>query len=135
MKFITRDTDYALRALCYIAKAKEQVVTVSELVGSLRIPRPFLRKLLQLLNKKRILKSYKGKNGGFSLALPTNEIFLLDLMNIFQGPLELNECYFKKKACPNKKSCLLRRKMSSIEKSVAWELKTVNLASLLGRKG
>ena len=56
MKLITRDTDYAIRALCFIARFKKKIVSVSELVKVLKIPRPFLRKILQTLNKKRILK-------------------------------------------------------------------------------
>ncbi|MBU2258562.1 MAG: Rrf2 family transcriptional regulator, partial [Candidatus Omnitrophica bacterium] len=65
MKLITRDTDYALRALCFIAKNKDKVTPAPELVAKLKIPRPFLRKILQSLDKNGLLKSYKGKGGGF----------------------------------------------------------------------
>ncbi len=133
MKLITRDTDYALRALCFIAKNKKRRVSVGELVGHLRIPRPFLRKILQVLNRKRILKSHKGQGGGFLLAQPVDKIFLVGLIEIFQGPLRLNECFFKKMACPNTKTCALRKKINSIEKYVIRELKSITLASLLGK--
>ena len=134
MKLITRDTDYALRALCFIAKHKRQIVSVRELVKKLKIPKPFLRKILQVLNKKNILKSYKGQGGGFSLAATPHKIFLVDLIEIFQGPLRLNECFFKKTACPNTKTCILRKKINNIERYVIRELKYITLASLL-RKG
>lgn len=130
MKLITRDTDYALRALCFIAKHKKEIVSVAELVEQLKIPRPFLRKILQILNKK-ILKSYKGKGGGFSLAVTPNKIFLVDLIEIFQGPLRLNECFLKKMACPNTKTCALRKKINNIERGVIAELESITLASLL----
>ena len=64
MKLITRDTDYAIRALCCIAKRKETIISVDKLVKQLRIPRPFSRKILQTLNKRKILRSYKGTSGG-----------------------------------------------------------------------
>jgi len=131
MKLITRDTDYALRALCFIAKLKEKIVTVSELVAKLKIPRPFLRKILQVLNRNRILKSYKGQGGGFLLAVPTNKIFLVDLIEVFQGPPRLNECFFRKMACPRKKTCALRKKIDNIERYVIKELESITLASLL----
>jgi len=60
MKLITRNTDYALRALCYISKNKN-IVTVDELVERLGVPRSFMRKILQQLNKKMILVSFKGQ--------------------------------------------------------------------------
>ena len=65
MKLITRDTDYAVRALCFIGQRQKRLISASELVANLKIPRPFLRKILQTLNREGILNSYKGKGGGF----------------------------------------------------------------------
>ena len=135
MKLINRNTDYAVRALCFIAEKKKDIISVSELVKVLKIPRPFLRKILQILNKNGILKSYKGKGGGFELALPPSKIFLVDLIKIFQRPLKLNECIFKKKVCPDIRICLLKQKLSEIEKYVVKELKSVTLESLVNHGG
>ena len=130
MKLLTRDTDYAVRALCYIAKQKEKLVSVTELVKALNIPRPFLRKILQLLHKKRVLKSYKGPKGGFSLSYPAEKIFILDLIEIFQGHFSLNECLFKKNICPNIDSCNLKKRITNIERHVIKQLKPVSIACL-----
>lgn len=131
MKLITRDTDYALRALCFIAANKERVVSAAELVKELKMPRPFLRKLLQALHKKGILNAYKGQGGGFSLKRPASRISLVDLMEVFQGPLRLNECLFKKLACPNVRACMVKKKIDKIEEYAARELKSIKLASLI----
>jgi Rrf2 family protein len=130
MKLITRDTDYALRALSLIFKRKKKLISAAELVKDLKIPRPFLRKILQLLNKKGILRSYKGKGGGFSLAVSGEKILLLDLIEIFQGPFKVNECLFKKKSCPNKNNCRLKKKIDTVEEHILSELKSITLASL-----
>ncbi len=131
MKLITRDTDYALRAICFIAKAKNRKISVSDLVKALNMPRPFLRKILQTLSNKGILCSCKGLGGGFILSKPIDKIFLMDLVLIFQGPLKLNECFFKKKKCPNETTCPLKKKISNIEKYVIRELNSITIASLL----
>jgi Rrf2 family protein len=131
MKLVTRDTDYAVRALCFIAKHNKERISASDLVRELKIPRPFLRKILQILHKKGVLISYKGQGGGFLLANSPQRIFLTDLIEIFQGPLKINECIFKKKICPNRNTCSLRRKISSIEKQVLSGLRFITLASLL----
>ena len=131
MKLITRDTDYSIRALRYIANHGGRVISVTELVEQTKIPRPFLRKILQILNKKGVLRSSKGKGGGFVLAVAANKIFLADLIEIFQGPLKLNECIFKRRVCPNKTTCRLKKKMDAIERYVVSELKSVTIASLL----
>ena len=131
MSLINRNTDYATRAICFMAKNYKERVSTADLVRELKIPRPFLRKILQTLNKKGILKSYKGKDGGFSLADPADKIFLMDLMNIFQGKIKLNDCLFKKRICPNIKTCSLREKLREIEEYVVSELESINIASLL----
>lgn len=131
MKLITRDTDYAVRALCFIDKHKENLVSVTELVNRLKIPRSFLRKILQILNSEGILSSYKGQGGGFTLARKADSIFLVNLIEIFQGTLRLNECFFKKRDCPSVKICPLKKRIDAVEKKLINELKSITIASLL----
>jgi Rrf2 family protein len=130
MKLITRDTDYSIRALIYIARNKDRIVSITELVKELDTPRPFLRKILQLLSARGVLKSYKGKNGGFALAKKPEKIYLLDLMEIFQGKFKLSECLFKKKICPNQINCELKSKLDSLGELVENKIKEITLASL-----
>ena len=133
MKLITKNTDYAIRALCTMAENNndKKISSVSELVKVLKIPRPFLRKILQILHKKKILDSYKGQGGGFSLAIAPDKIFVVKLMEIFQGPLKLNNCSFIKDICPDVNSCRLRRKIDTIERHLLSELKSTTITSLL----
>src|SRR3989338_5529052 len=109
----------------------KKISSVSELVKELKIPRPFLRKILQILHKEKILNSYKGQGGGFSLAIAPDKIFIVNLIEIFQGPLKLNNCAFIKNICPDVNSCRLRRKIDSIERHLLSELKSTTITSLL----
>ncbi len=131
MKLITRNTDYAIRAIAHMAARQKEIVSVASLVRALRIPRPFLRKILQILGKRKLIRSYKGTGGGFTLALRADKIYLVDIMEIFQGPLSLNECMFKKDLCSNRGKCPLKRKIDSIEKYVKNELSKLTVASLI----
>lgn len=130
MKLINRDTDYALRALIHIAK-NSQRITVTEIGSKLDIPKPFLRKILQILNKEGILNSYKGKGGGFLLAIPPKKILFTDLINIFQGPVKLTDCIIKKKICSDIKTCPLKKRIGALEKHVVSELESTSLYDLI----
>jgi len=133
-KLVTRNTDYAVRALCYMAarSGKEEGVTsVAELVKELGMPRPFMRKILQKLNSAKLLISQKGKGGGFRLAKPAENIFITEVMQIFQGPFKINDCMFKRKICPNRKGCFLRRKLEAIEEYAVAQLKGVTIKEIL----
>lgn len=132
MKLITRDTDYAIRLLCCVVeKKKGQKFTAEEIVSCLKMPKPFLRKILQKLNHGGVLKSQKGRSGGFVLAKDPKKILVGDLIKIFQGPIYIHEHVFMKKICPNAASCLLKNRLDLIEKHVVNELNSITLHSLL----
>lgn len=131
MKLITRDTDYAVRALLYIAASSNQLVTTTELVENLNMPRPFTRKILQILQKRGFLRSVKGNRGGFSLARSPGKIYLQDLMRTFQGEITMVECVFRKKICRNRKTCPLRRELKNIEEYVIKKIDAITIKSLL----
>jgi Rrf2 family protein len=131
MKLLNRDTDYAVRALVYMAKTPQSLVSVKALVDDLNIPRAFLRRLLQRLSRKGILKSSKGKGGGFKLGRLPAKIKLKDLVEIFQSGFIETRCIFKKKICLDIHTCPLRRKIRGIEKRVINELAAVSIADLV----
>ena len=131
MKLITRNTDYAMRALCYIAGQSKASVSAKEMVTQLKIPRSFLRKILQILSGEGLLRSTKGQGGGFSLAFPKEKVLLTDLIRIFQNTIQLNECVFKKKICPNRSTCMLKKEIDSIEREVFKRLRGISVASLM----
>ncbi len=135
MKLLTRNTDYGIRALCFIAKEKNRIVSVPELVKALKMPRAFLRKILQALTKNGFVKSYKGIGGGFALALSPGKIYIAEVAKVFQGPFNLNECFLKKVVCPDRKSCPLKKRIDRIEKYVASEWGAITVGELLEDQG
>ena len=132
MKLITRDIDYAVRALIYLAdNRKGETVPVPELVDELGITRPFLRKIMQLLAKAGVIESHKGNKGGFRLIKKPEDIYLIDIIEIFQGNFSLNECLLNKDVCPNKGNCILKNRVNDIEEKVKKELESIDLRSLI----
>lgn len=131
MNFIARHTDYAVRALVFMANASEKEInTVEEIVKEEGLPERFLRRILQRLAKKKILKSHKGKKGGFSFLKPPRNIKLIDLVEIFQGKMDFTNCLLKRRTCPNVKKCPLRKKLKTVCLSVSRELEKITIASL-----
>ncbi|MBU1007425.1 MAG: Rrf2 family transcriptional regulator [Candidatus Omnitrophica bacterium] len=131
MNFISRDTDYAVRALIFMAGvSKKEIITVDEIVKKERLPERFLRRILQRLAKSGILTSHKGKKGGFSFFVPPAAIRLTDIMEIFQGKIDLTNCLLKSKVCPNVKKCPLRKKLKNLGQGLDTELKKITIVSL-----
>jgi Rrf2 family protein len=128
---MTRNTDYAVRAICHMARKGGGVISVTALFGELKIPRPFLRKILQTLGRKGLVRSSRGLGGGFELAVSPDKIFVADIIEAFQGPFSINECIFKRKACPNTKECPLKKRMDRISERVESELRSITIGSLI----
>lgn len=130
MRLLNRETDYAVRALTHLGVNAGGTLSVSDMEAAVRVSRPFLRKILQKLNKAGILESQKGRGGGFKLARPTARITLREVREVFQGPLKAKSCLFGKNLCPNPRTCLLRQKIRDIEGRLVRELGAITIRSL-----
>ncbi len=131
MNLLTRNTDYAVRALIYMAGKAPERVSTADLLRDLRLPRPFMRKTLQTLQKAGYLDSVKGKNGGFSFLISPEKIVLNDLIVLFQGPVSMGDCLFRKKVCSCMRTCPLRKEIKTIESLALGHLRSVTVASLM----
>lgn len=90
---ISRKSDYALRALAYIAGQKaEKKSSISEIAEAESIPRDFLAKILKELTRAGILKSFQGVTGGYQMAKPRESVTFLDVVEAMEGPLQVNLC-------------------------------------------
>ena len=131
MNLITKNTDYTIRALLYMAKENKKIIAVSEIAKRIKIPYPFLRMAFQILHKKGFLYAHRGKGGGFSFKVKPEKIFVLDLIKIFQKDLKLYKCFLKKKICPEINRCKFKEVLDSIENYAYCKLKSVSIKSLL----
>jgi Rrf2 family protein len=107
------------------------VVSVSELVNKLNMHRAFLRRILQVLSRHKILKSLKGKGGGFVLNMHPSKLRIIDIIEVFRGKTDIMDCLLEEDVCPYPDDCVLMEKMKDIEKKLYKTLKTTTIATLL----
>lgn len=131
VNLLNRDTDYAVRALCYMAQRPGAMVTVGDLHPELHVPRPYLRSVLQKLARRGLLRSFRGKGGGFRLNRRPEHIRLTEVMAVFQGEFDLAHCMFRGKLCPNCATCPLRKTVKDIESMAVRRLRATTIATLL----
>ncbi len=92
---------YAVRALIYLGKhsTEEQKVGIKKIAGDLKIPTPFLGKILQNLVRQKVLVSTKGPNGGFALGKDAGEISLYDIIVKVDSPDYFENCLISLDTC------------------------------------
>ena len=128
---VTRETDYAVRTVLYLARDGSRLASVTEIAQSMHIPKSFLAKLLQRLVRSNILTSMRGVNGGFQLAQKPSDITLLSIMEAVQGPAGINVCAIDSKRCKLSSSCSVHPVWVEIRKEVERRLKRATIANLL----
>jgi len=90
---ITRQADYAVRAVHYLAGLEnDQRAATSQIAQEQRIPPSFLAKIVSQLSVAGLLQTSRGARGGVSLARAPEEISLLEVVEAIDGPIYLNEC-------------------------------------------
>jgi Rrf2 family protein len=130
MQILTRETDYAVRALAHVAAAPSGITTAIAISRKERLPWLFLRRVMQRLAAEGLLRSQKGRSGGFRLARPASRINLVDVVRVFQGPLEMSDCLVRGLPCCNRPSCPIRRKLRDAEARLRRELSSITIEML-----
>jgi len=128
---VTRETDYAVRTVLYLARDHERVVSVTEIAEAMLIPKSFLAKILQRLVKNNIVQSVRGVKGGFRLAKKTSDISLLSVMEAIQGVTGINVCAVDSRKCKISSACVVHPVWVELRKDVEARLKKQTIASLL----
>ncbi|MCG7281175.1 Rrf2 family transcriptional regulator [Chryseobacterium taklimakanense] len=90
---LSKKSQYALKALSYLAEHKDQgPVLISEIAELKKIPIKFLENILLELKKANILDSKKGKGGGYFLKQNPEDVSLAKVIRISNGPIALIPC-------------------------------------------
>ena len=106
---ITRQADYAMRAVVYLAElGSDRRAATSQIADVQHIPPSFLAKIVSQLSVAGLLQTSRGARGGVSLARAPEEISLLEVIEAIDGPILLNECVADSGVCTFGDSCVLR---------------------------
>jgi Rrf2 family transcriptional regulator, cysteine metabolism repressor len=85
---ITTKSPYALSALVELHRqGATGPVPIAELARRREIPVQFLEQLFATLRRAGILRSQRGVKGGYTLARPADEVTVLELVELLDGPL------------------------------------------------
>ncbi len=129
---ITRQADYAVRAVLYLAKLgiTERAAT-STVAEEQRIPPSFLAKIISQLSIAGLLHTSRGARGGVTLAREPKEISLLEVIEAIDGPIQLNECVGEDALCTFDGECPLRPVWCEAQDELVKRLKSTTFEQLL----
>ncbi len=143
MNIIDKTSVYAIKALLYIyseSKKKNfeenRYVLAPHIAKKCDIPKFYLSKTLDVLVKNGILKSAKGKKGGYAFAMSPKQITLYDIIKPFQSLYIVKSCIFQNRTCklyddkPDTKGCILHNIIKETSFHFYSRLKNITLENV-----
>jgi len=122
--------EYAIRGMTYLARSPKELHLAREIAEREEIPYFFLSKILQTLAKAGLLKSIKGRGGGFQLAKSPEKITLYDIKVCIDGAADLDACAVGLSRCSDKQPCPLHDTFKPLRASIRSYLKETSLADM-----
>ena len=129
---ITRQADYAVRAVIYLAqRGCSRPIATAEIGRQQHIPLTFLAKIMSQLSAAGIVHTLRGAHGGVSLGRPAAEISLLDVVETIDGPMLLHECVADLSLCPLGQDCAVHTIWCQAQADLVDRLSRTNMAQLV----
>jgi Rrf2 family protein len=133
---LSKKAKYAIKALIALADQEgDEPTRIADLAREERIPPKFLEMILLGLKNQGILQSRKGKGGGYLLARDPADIYLGQIVRMFDGPLAPVPCasqtaYVRCADCRDEAICAVRLAMKEVRDATAKILDGTSIASL-----
>ncbi len=122
---------YALRAMVEIASHEGRgPVQLREIAKAQDLSPKYLEQLTISLRNAGLIRSERGPNGGYWLAMPAQQITALDVVRAAEGPLTLMECITQEDVCERSAGCAARNLWSKVSAAITDTLAEVTLADL-----
>lgn len=128
---ITYKGDYALKAILDLSLHEGQIVTIQEIAQRSHSPIKFLEQVLLELKRGGFVVSKRGKVGGYSLARPSREITVGEIVRFIDGPVEPIACVNKGyNSCEDVYKCVFRPLWKQVADEASRVIDTVDFESL-----
>lgn len=113
--FFSKKCEYGLQAVIYLSsKDKDTLYSAEEISANLSIPKEFTSKILQDLTEKGIIISRKGRDGGFKLAVKSDQLKLIDIVETIDGLDIFKNCVMGFQNCNGNKKCQVHKEWMRI---------------------
>jgi Rrf2 family protein len=136
---LSHKSKYALKAILALSRVYGKgPVLITEVAEQEQIPRRFLELILLELRNQGVLRSKKGKGGGYMLSRPPSQISVGQVIRMLEGPIAMLPCvsktaYERCEDCADEKTCAVRMLMKDVREATATIFDSTSFADLMKR--
>jgi len=118
----------AIHALAYLgAQKQDRLFSAAELASAMGVSEAHLSKVLRQLTRANFLSATRGAKGGFKLRRDPDQVTLLQIVELIDGPPTKANCLLRNPICA-RNHCLLNGMLESIHQLVIDHLSNTRLS-------
>jgi Rrf2 family protein len=132
---LTKETEYALECLAWLAKRPEgAVIAAADLADTVGTSAGFMSKILQRLSGANVVRGHRGNPRGYSLARPADRISVRDVVESLEGDNIFERCIFWPEPCSKANSCPLHDVWKRVRPQVRAQFSVLTMRDLARKK-
>lgn len=129
---LSQTAEHALRAVVYLARLEgNERVPAPVIAAALEAPANYLSKILNVLARKGLLSSGRGRGGGFALARDPREVMLGEIVAVFDEMRVARSCLLGGRSCEEGSRCDLHVVWAGLREQTFRGLTETPLSALL----
>jgi Rrf2 family iron-sulfur cluster assembly transcriptional regulator len=106
-------------------------VAATDVSAALQIPPNYLAKILHVLAHAKVLSSSRGKHGGFGLAVPPQEISVLNVVSLFDRIDGEPTCLLGRAKCNEEEPCAAHKRWKSASEQIISFFRETTVSDLM----
>lgn len=128
---------YALRIMADVARHDgDTPVSVREIADRQEISGKYMEQIISVLSRAGLLKSVRGAQGGYHLAMPDEQITVGMILRATEGDLAPAECVAHgAKHCGRSEDCPSHAVFSRVYSAINQVIDSIRLCDLIGSDG
>jgi len=126
----SQTVEYSLRAVVHLADKSPEPQTTDQIATATLVPKAYLSKVIQGLNRAGIVHSKRGIGGGVTLVKTPDQLTILDVVNAVEPIERIKHCPLGIKA-HGVRLCPLHKRMDSALAMVESAFRNTTLAEVL----
>ena len=126
---ISEAASLAMHTMAFLAARGDEPASTKQVAEALGASAEHLAKVLQRLTKVGMVRSVRGRKGGFALGKRGAGLTLLEVYEAIEGPFVARTCLLRIPMCTGRE-CLLGRLVDTVNKQFVEALGGTSLARL-----
>jgi Rrf2 family protein len=128
---VSAKTQYGIRALAYLARKPSWEAIGAEIAEAETISPKYLEGILTRLASAGLIRSERGKNGGYRLSKDPDRILMSEVVSALDGEVRPVDCVDSLGICDHDASCLSRRFWIGLKVAIDQYLQTRTLKDMI----